>query len=142
MSKKETKRELKQVSSKSLAPPMEDNSEPELDFAKEEAEIAEAIKVLKAKKLKLSQKRKQATGGVKLERMKKYAQETHDWAIAAASKFVVSVERANAAATKLDDYEVKLGIPADKVLAVKLAADLEILTEAAETIPGVMSTVS
>ena len=88
---------------------------------------------LKERKAKLASKKKLALGGAKLDRTRKYAQETYDWAIGAADKMVNSVERANKAVAKLIDYEVKLNLPEKKRLGITLVTDLEFLTEAAET---------
>lgn len=137
---KQKQRKIEQVSSKSLIPPTEpdETTGADVDFSKEEENIAKEMKALKARSAALGKKKKQAVGGKKLGRMRKYATETATWANAAAGKFVVSVERANTAVGNLQEYEESLGIEqvVGKSVATKLNEEnrLGLLTEAIETL--------
>jgi hypothetical protein len=137
---KQTDRKIAQVSSKSLIPPEEPDevTEADVDFKKEEEDIAAQIKALKAKQAKLKKRKAQAVGGKKLARMRKFAEETTAWAQKAAAKFVTSVERANTAVGNLQEYEQKLGIEQKlgKSVATRLLEEggLEEYTDAVETI--------
>lgn len=130
-------RDLRQRPTTDQTPPQEpaELTEADLDFAAEEANLDAEMKVLKAKRAKLAARRKQALGGKKLERMRKYAQAATDWAQSAATKFATSTKRANDAVGKLDEYEEKLGLTGNKALAATLAGELELLVGAAESIP-------
>lgn len=131
---KNKKRQIEQVSSKTLIPPEQPDevTENDVDFATEEAELDAQMKAIKEKKAKLAARKKQAMGGKKLSRMRSFASDTTEWALKAAEKFTVSVTRANDAVGKLCEYEDKLDIPKAKRVGEKLAESLELLTEAAE----------
>lgn len=130
------KRQLEQVSSASTVPPSEpaDPTEADVDFSKEEADLDRQLKELKAKKAKLVSRKKQAVGGKKLERMRKYAKAAAEWASKATTKYIASVKRANDAVASLQEYEDKLGIPEEKRVGLKLVEvhSLDQATEAAE----------
>ena len=138
MTKNKQKRTVEQVSSKSLIPPTEPDEVTEADvyFSKEEKSLAVQMKELKARVAALGKKKKQAVSGKKLPKMRKYAEETTEWAVKAGSKLRVSVQRANAAVASLDEYEEKLGIVGGKCIAGGLAGNLEVPTEAAEVLEG------
>ena len=136
MSKSKQKRTVEQVSSKSLIPPTEpdETTEADVDFSKEEKELQRQMKELKAKLVTFDKKKKQAVSGKKLPKMRKYAEETTEWAVKAGSKLKVAIQRANAAVASLDEYEEKLGIVGGKCIAGGLAGDLEAPTEVAEVL--------
>ena len=138
MSKNKQKRTVEQVSSKSLIPPTEpdETTEADVDFSKEEKELQRQMKELKAKLVTFDKKKKQAVSGKKLPKMRKYAEETTSWALAAATKFGVSVKRANDALCSLGDYEETLGISEAKRVSNTLSEKLELVTEAAEALQG------
>lgn len=117
---------------KQKQPPIEDTSEPEVDFSNEEKDIDEAIKNLKAKKAKLTAKKRQAVGGVKLTKKRTHALSTNAWVIKAAAKFVNSVRAANNATASLDEYETKLGLEGKKRQSDDYTDDLAVLTSASE----------
>lgn len=129
-------RDLRQVSSKSLIPPTEPDEviEADVDFSKEEKDIAAQMKALKARAATLSKRKKQAVGGKKLVKMRKYAEETTDWATKSAAKFIVSTRRANDAVANLAAYEETLGIIDAKRTSNKLIDKLGVLTDPAESI--------
>jgi hypothetical protein len=134
MGNKEKKQEIKQVESASLSlrPEPSEPTEMDVDFKAEESKLAELEKQVKEARAKLNQKKKLAVGGEKLERMTKYAKETTAWAVKAYEQLKASVERANTAVSKLDDYETRLALPANKQQAGILAADLALPTAATE----------
>ena len=136
--KQKTSRVVQQVSSKDLIPPTEPDevTEADVDFSKEEKDIAAQMKALKARTAALGKKKKQAVSGKKLPKMRKYAEETTSWALLAAAKFGVSVKRANDALCSLGDYEEKLGISEAKRVSDTLSEKLELITEAAEALQG------
>lgn len=116
-----------QVSSKDLIPPVEpaEPTEADVDFSNEEADLDKQLTAIKAKKAALAKRKKQAVGGKKLGRIRKYATETVEWAAKAKKKADVSLERAQTALAKLDDYETKLGILGNKRVSDGLAARME-----------------
>lgn len=130
------KKTIQQVSSKELAGPQEPTevTDADVDFKTEEAALEKIAADLKVRKSKLAMQRKQATGGVKLARMRKHAQASTEWATTSAAKFKVSADRANKAVEKLATYEGKLGIKDDKQVSLPLIDELGLLTAAAEAI--------
>ena len=130
------KQTVKQVSSKSLIPPTEPDEATEADvgFSNEEEQLSARLKAVKAEIAALGKKKKQAVGGKKLAKMRKYAEETVDWAQKAASKFAVSTKRANDAVASLAEYEEKLGFVGPKCVSERHAEAMEPITEGAETL--------
>jgi len=133
-----TGRNISQVSIKTLIPPSEPSEPTDSDIdqniIEEEAKLQRMMKELKAKIAEVAKRKKQVIGGAKLERMRRFATETTDWAVKAASKAEVSISRANKAVDKLSGYENKLGVPSKECIGDILTKRLEGLTEAAEII--------
>lgn len=134
-------RQIAQVSSKSLIPPeeLDEATEADVDFAKEEKELAAAMKDLKARQAKLNKRKRVAVGGKKLAKMRTFAKAATEWAKSAADKAIVSVTRANDAVAKLIEYEAKLDLPDKQRVGNKMAEGLVLLTEAVEVLNAAKS---